>query len=78
MPESIKILLHRASQCPVACFLKAVLLVSFLYALHVAAFHQGDMSHHSFTLLVDSMGLLAVLTLALHWLCTYRHLGEKD
>ena len=78
MSESIKNLVHRASQCPVASLLKAVLFVSFLYAQHVAAFHQGDMSHHSFTLLVDSVGLLAVLTLALHWLCTYRHLGEKD
>ena len=78
MPDSIKNLVHRASQCPVACFLKAVLLISFLYALHVAAFHQGDMSNHSFALLVDSVGLLAVLTLALHWLCNFRHLGEKD
>jgi hypothetical protein len=36
------------------------------------------MSNHSFALLVDSVGLLAVLTLALHWLCTFRHPGEKD
>ena len=78
MPDSIKDLVHRASQCPVASILKAVLLVSFLYALHVAAFHQGDMSHHSFTLLVDSVGLLAMLTLALHWACSFRHLGKKD
>jgi hypothetical protein len=76
--ESIKNLVHRASQCPVVSLLKAVLLVSFLYALHVAAFHQGDMSHHSFALLVDSVALLAVLTLALHWLCGLRHPGDKD
>jgi hypothetical protein len=78
MPESIKDLVHQASQCPVASLLKAVLFLSFLYALHVAAFHQGDMSHHSFALLVDSVALLAVLTLALHWLCGLRHLGNKD
>ena len=78
MPDSIKDLVHCASQCPVASILKAVLLVSFLYALHVAAFHQGDMSHHSFTLLVDSVGLLAMLTLALHWACSFRNLGKKD
>ena len=78
MPKSISNLVHRANQCPVARILMAVLLVGFLYALHVAAFHQGDMSHHSFALLVDSVALLAVLTLALHWLCGLRHLGDKD
>lgn len=73
-----KELVQRASQCPVASILKVLLVTGFIYALHVAAFHQGDMSHHSYAVLVDSVALLAVLTLASHWVCAYRHPDKKD
>ena len=78
MPKSISNLVHRANQCPVARILMAVLLVGFLYALHVAAFHQGDMSNHLYALLVASVGMLAMLTLAFHWMCAFHHPGKKD
>ncbi len=78
MSDSMSNLVNRARRCPFACFLKVSVVVSFVYALHVAVFHQSDMSSHSFALLVDSVGLLAMLALAMHWVCSYRHPEEKD
>jgi hypothetical protein len=68
---------HRASKCPVACFLNFLSSGSFIYAVHVAAYHQTDMSHYSYFLLVDSVAVIAVLTLAFHWSCQFRKV-EKN
>jgi surface polysaccharide O-acyltransferase-like enzyme len=68
---------HRASKCPVACFLKFLSSGSFIYAVHVAAYHQTDMSHYSYFLLVDSVVVIAVLALAFHWSCQFRKVEKK-
>ena len=65
-------LFHRASKCPFACFFKLLLLVGFIYALHIAAYHQTDVSPYLFTLLVDAVGVVAALALAFHWNCHFR------
>jgi hypothetical protein len=72
MSALISNLFHRASLCPFACFFKLLLLVGFIYALHIAAYHQTDVSPYLFTLLVDAVGVVAVLTLAFHWNCHFR------
>ena len=69
MSVLINNLLHRASVCPVACFLKFLLLAGSIYTLHIAISHQVDVSPHVYTLLVGSVGVVATLTLAFHWHC---------
>ena len=64
--------LHRARKCPVACFLKFLLSGCFIYALHVAAYHQTDVSPYSYVWLVDSVAVIAVLALAFHLNCQFR------
>ena len=73
----IENLVHRASKCPFACFLKFMSSVSFIYVLHLAAFHQADVSPYLFTLLVDSVALVAVLSLAFHSNCQF-HKEDKN
>ena len=77
MPLIIENLVHRASKCPFACFLKLMLSVSFIYLLHLAAFHQADVSPYLYTLLVDSVALVAVLTLAFHWNCQFYNVDKN-
>lgn len=77
MSAIIDNLFHRASKCPFACFLKFMLSVSFFYLLHLAAFHQSDVSPYLYTLLVDSVALVAVLTLAFHWNCQFDNLDKS-
>ena len=71
-------LFHRAGQCPFACFLKFLLSVSFIYVLHIAAYHQIDMSLHSYIWLVNLVAVIAVLALAFHRNCVYRKVDKKD
>jgi len=73
MSALINNLLHRASVCPTACFLKFLLLAGGIYTLHVAISHQVDVSPYLYTLLVGSVGVLATLTLAFHWHCQLRN-----
>ena len=77
MSVMIENLFHRVSKCPFACFLKLMLSVSFLYVLHIAAFHQADVSPYLYTLLVDSVALVAVLTLAFHWNCQFHNMDKS-
>jgi len=63
---------HRARTCPFACFLKFLLSGSFIYALHVAAYHQTDVSPYSYVWLVNSIGVIAILALAFHLSCQFR------
>ena len=72
MSATIENLFHRASKCPFACLLKFLLSVSLLYVLHVAVFHQADVSPYLSALLVNSIGVVAVLALAFHWNCQLR------
>ena len=51
--------------------------ISFIYVLHLAAFHQADVSPYLYTLLVDSVALVAVLTLVFHSNCQV-HYEDKN
>lgn len=64
-------LYHRVCKCPVACFLKFLLSVSILYVLHIALYHQADMSPYLSALLVVSVSVVAVIALAFHWTCDF-------
>ena len=77
MLDMFENLLHRANRCPVACFLKVLLSVSFIYAIHLAISHQTDMSPYPFVLLVALVGLIAVLAVAFHWSCRLRNAKDK-
>ena len=72
MSHAIANLFHRASKCPVACFLKVLLSVSVIYAIHIALFHQAEDSPYLSALVVDSVAVVAVLALAFHWNCQFR------
>ena len=78
MSVMIASLFHRASKCPVACFLKFLLSVSFIYALHIAAYHQVDVSLHSYIWLVNLVAAIAILALAFHWNCEYHNVAKKE
>jgi hypothetical protein len=70
-------LFHRANKCPFACFLKILLSVSFIYAIHLAISHQSDMSPYLFILLVALVGVIASLAVAFHWSCRLRNEDTK-
>jgi magnesium-transporting ATPase (P-type) len=72
MPVMLANFYHRASRCPVACFLKFLFAGSIIYVLHIAAHHQTDMSSHSYFLLADSVAVIAILTLVFHRSCQFR------
>jgi hypothetical protein len=72
MSALISNLLHRASVCPSACFLKFLLLAVCIYIFHIAISHQVDVSPHLYTLLVGLVGVVATLALAFHWHCQLR------
>lgn len=76
MSDMISKLLHRAGKCPFACFMKFLLSVTFIYALHVAAYHQTDVIFYSFVWLVDIFAVIAVLTVASHWSCQLRNVDK--
>jgi len=71
-------LFHRANRCPVACFLKVLLSVSFIYAIHLAISHQVNVSPYSFILLVSLVGVIATLAVAFHWSCRLDNEDTKD
>lgn len=69
-------ILHRVCNCPFACLLKLLLAVSIGYVLHIALYHQADMSPYVSALLVVSVCLVAVVALALHWTCDFTRVGK--
>jgi hypothetical protein len=71
-------LFHSAGKCPVAYFLKFLLAVSLIYALHVAAFHQTDVSPYIYFLLIDAVGVIAIMALAFNWNCQFRKVDKKE
>jgi len=71
-------LFHRANKCPIACFLKVLLGVSFIYTGHIAISHQINVSHYSFILLVALVGVVATLAVATHSSCRLRNMNTKD
>ena len=73
MSIMISKLLHRASKCPFACFMKFLLSITFIYALHVAAYHQADVTLYSYVWLVNLFAVTAVLAIAFHWNCRFRN-----
>lgn len=70
-------LFHRANQCPFACFLKVLLSVSFIFALHIAISHQVNVSPYLFIMLVGLVGVIATLAAATHWSCRIRNTNTK-
>jgi hypothetical protein len=77
MLVTIANLFHRAHECPFTCFLKVLLSVSFIYALHIAISHQTDVSPYPFILLVALVGVIATLAVAFHWNCRFRNADTK-
>ena len=73
MSVMISKILHRASKCPFACFMKFLLSITFIYALHVAAYHQADVPLYSYVWLVNLFAVTAVLAIAFHWNCRFRN-----
>ena len=78
MSATIAHMFHRVSQCPFTFFLKLLLPVSFIYALHVAAYHQVDVSPYSYVWLVGLVGVIAILALAFNWNCQCRNSGKNE
>ena len=74
----LKNVLHRANRCPVACFLKILLSVVFIYTVHIAISHQVNVSPYSFILLVSLLGVIATLAVAFHWSCRLDNEDSKD
>ncbi len=50
--------------------------VSFFYAIHIAIYHQNDVSPYPFIVLVALVGVIAVLALATHSNCQFSN-NEK-
>ena len=76
MSAMITNLFHRANKCRFACFLKLLSAVSFFYAIHIAIYHQSDVSPYLFILLVALVGMIAVLALASHVNCEFRNVEK--
>ena len=77
MPDLLVPIYRRASQCPFACFLKILFAFSFVMVLHIALYHQADVSPYIYALLVDLLGIIAILALAFNRNCRVR-MSEAD
>jgi len=71
-------LFHRATRCPFACFLKVLLSVSFIYAVHIAISHQISVSPYSFIILLSFVAVVAAMAVASDWSCRIRNVNAKD
>ena len=71
-------LFHRATRCPFACFLKVLLSVIVIYAIHIAIAHQINVSPYSFIILLAFVGVIAALAVASDWSCRIRNVDTKD
>jgi hypothetical protein len=71
-------LFHRANRCPCACFLKVLLSVIIIYAIHIAIAHQINVSPYSFVMLLAFVGVIAALAAASDWNCRIRNVDTKD
>jgi hypothetical protein len=69
-------LFHRANKCPVACFLKILLGVIFIYTGHIAISHQLNVSHYSFVFLLALVAVIATLAVATHSSCRLRNMNN--
>jgi len=78
MLSMLENLLHRAYRCPVACFLKVLLSISFIFAIHIAIAHQISVSPYSFIMLLAFVGVIAALAVASDWSCRIRNVDTKD
>lgn len=74
----IEKLFQRANKCPVACFLKVLLGVIFIYTGHIAISHQINVSHYSFIFLLALVAVIASLAVATHSSCRLRNMNTKD
>jgi len=64
---------YRARKCPLACLLKLFCVGAFLFALNLALFHQTEVPHASYVILVASIGAVAMLALAVNRNCRLRN-----
>ena len=68
MPAMLENLFHRANRCPFACFLKVLLSLCVIYAIHIAIFH----------LLLALVGVIASLAVAFHRSCWLNNADPND
>ena len=69
---------HDVGKCPFTYLLKFLLAVTLIYALHVAAYHQTDVSPYIYFLLIDAVGVIAIMALAFNWNCQFRKVDKKE
>jgi hypothetical protein len=60
---------RRARRCPFACFLKVLLITSFVVALDIAVYSQGAMTFHEYSVFVMSIAYVAVLVIITNTNC---------
>ena len=78
MPAMLENLFHRANRCPFACFLKVLLSLCVIYTIHIAIFHQVDVSPYLFVLLLALVGVIASLAVAFHRSCWLNNADPND
>ena len=76
MLVTLENLFHRANKCPIACFLKVLLGVIFIYTGHIAISHQINVSHYSFIFLLALVAVIATLAVATHSSCRLRNMNN--
>jgi hypothetical protein len=69
-------LFQRANKCPIACLLKVLLGVIFIYTGHIAISHQLNVSHYSFVFLLALVAVIATLAVATHSSCRLRNMNN--
>ena len=69
-------LFQRANKCPIACLLKVLLAIIFIYTGHIAISHQLNVSHYSFVFLLALVAVIATLAVATHSSCRLRNMNN--
>ena len=69
-------LFQRANKCPIACLLKVLLAIIFIYTGHIAISHQINVSHYSFIFLLALVAVIATLAVATHSSCRLRNMNN--
>jgi peptidoglycan/LPS O-acetylase OafA/YrhL len=72
MPDLVVILMKRARNCPVACFLKILFLLLLLVALYLAIYHQTSVSLPWYLLFLGVIAVEAAVMLFANNNCRIR------
>jgi len=76
MPYPVVLLMKRASNCPLACFLKILFFLLILVALYLAVYHQTSVSLPWYLLLLGIIGVESAFMLFANNNCRTRR-GES-